>query len=93
MNFIDFDEKIHDLNRTMEYIKDVDADIVCIQEYSLAGDCEKDPKMEASLKGLRKQYPYRTSGYHDLAIYSKKLYSVLSSKLNTNVFEKDRSYK
>lgn len=60
---------------TARYILDQDADIVLLQEASLAADYNDLKLMKPLMKEIRKKYPYRDHGYHDQVIWSKHPYT------------------
>ncbi len=61
-------------HNTIRYILDQDADVVLLQEASLAADFNELRVMKPFLKEIKEKYPYRSHGYHDLVIMSKYPY-------------------
>ena len=61
----------------VQYILDQDADVVLLQEASLAADFNDLRLIKPYLKQLKKKYPYRDHGYHDQVIWSKHPYTAL----------------
>ena len=60
---------------TVRYILEQDADVVLLQEASLAADYNDLQLMKPYMKEIRKKYPYRSHGYHDQVIWSKHPYT------------------
>lgn len=71
MNFNDFDGTVHERNRTMQYILDVDADIVCLQEGAQRKRFADIEIVQSILPELLKRYPYHTDGVDDMVLLSK----------------------
>ena len=71
MNFEDFGDVEHERNRTVQYILDVDADIVCLQEGSANISFLKNKKISLVLPELLQRYPYYTKGCNDMVLLSK----------------------
>ncbi|MFI3240502.1 MAG: endonuclease/exonuclease/phosphatase family protein [Bacteroidales bacterium] len=76
MNFVDYQlkdkEKSKDENRTAQYIIDVDADIVALQECTAAFFKDKSKNIPKKLLAkLKDKYPYREFTKPDIAFLSK----------------------
>ena len=65
--------KERDLNRSLKFLLESDADIICLQELLLQFDKRESPWLDPVLiDSLMKKYPYHPSmGYSDLKIFSK----------------------
>ena len=67
-----------DVNETMRYILDADADVVVLQETSLGPkDFTHRPDIVPLMEEIDSKYPYYSHGYHDLVILSRYPYRVL----------------
>lgn len=71
MGFDDFQNKSDKYNRTLQYILDVDADVVCIQEWDSVLNNKKVGITPEQYKEMHKRYPYHTNDIRDLAFLSK----------------------
>lgn len=71
MNFEDFDNIDHERNRSVQYILDTDADIVCLQEGSANISFLENKKISSFLPELLQRYPYYTKGCNDMVLLSK----------------------
>ena len=66
-----------EINVTMRYILDVNADVVMLQETSMGPkDYFYKPNMQPLLREIEAKYPYHSRGYHDVAILSRYPYTV-----------------
>lgn len=71
MNFNDFDGTVHEYNRTVEYILDTDADVVCLQEGAQQVSIKDIDIIKNELPELLERYPYYTQGIDDMVLLSK----------------------
>lgn len=71
MNFDDFDGLVHEHNRTVQYILDVDADVVCLQEGAQQERMTDIKVIKNDLSELLKRYPYYTRSIDDMVLLSK----------------------
>lgn len=71
MNFDDFDGTVHDENRTVQYILDTDADVVCLQEGAQGVEFTSIDVIKSTLPKLLDRYPYHTNGTDDMVLLSK----------------------
>lgn len=71
MNFDDFDGTVHEPNRTVQYILQTDADIVCLQEGAQGVRFTSINVIQNSLPELIARYPYYTNGTDDMVLLSK----------------------
>lgn len=71
MNFDDFDGTVHERNRTVQYILDTDADVVCLQEGSQEMRFTEIKVIRSILPELLERYPYYTRGIDDMVLLSK----------------------
>lgn len=73
------DDNLHNKKgqSTVKYILDQDADVVLLQEASLAADFNDLRLIKPYLQQIKKKYPYRDHGYHDQVIWSKHPYTAL----------------
>lgn len=72
MNFIDFEGKKNEYNRTLQYILDVNADIVCLQECDSLRPSIKYNISIDEIDSLLSRYPNRIIGKRDVTILSKQ---------------------
>lgn len=71
MNFDDFDGTVHTTNRTVKYILDTDADVVCLQEGAQGVKFTSIEVIQSTLPELLDRYPYHTNGTDDMVLLSK----------------------
>lgn len=71
MNFVDFDGEVHEPNRTAQYILDMDADVVCLQEGSQFVKLTDIKVIQNDLPALLERYPYYSQGVDDMVLLSK----------------------
>lgn len=81
---------------TIKHILEVDADVVMLQETSsYSGDYLDQPETALYRSQVEQRYPYRSSSYRDLVVWSKTPYTVLpdtTMKNNKSMVEGDSSY-
>ena len=71
MNFTDNTGVRHTPNRTIQYILDCDADIVCLQEAAQEHNFEKVEYVSEMLEVIREKYPYYHKHRSDVVLLSK----------------------
>lgn len=72
MNFTDYSGEKHEPNRTIKYILDTDADIVCLQEAAQFDEYNIDDYIIISkISDIKKKYPYCYNEPGDVVILSK----------------------
>ncbi len=91
MNFDDFDGTEHERNRTVQYILDTDADMVCLQEGAQQERFTDIAVIKNELPELLARYPYHTQGIDDMVFLSKFPFEE-GSECVTNIRKKVVSY-
>ena len=72
MNFDDFTGEEHTPNRTIQFVLDTDADVVCLQETSMGRYASRKEVVKMHLEKLAETYPYcYFDKMIDVAVFSK----------------------
>lgn len=71
MNFTDYSGKEYESNRTIEYILNTDADIVCLQEAAQQGKFDQCEYVVDRIKDIEAKYPYYYNEAGDMVLLSK----------------------
>ena len=92
MNFEDYDNFEHERNRTIQYILDTDADIVCLQEGAANISILENKKIQNMLPQLLQRYTYYTDGSDDMVLLSKFPFENREERVLENGAKKVVSY-
>lgn len=92
MNFTDLDGKKHEENRTLKYILDANADVVCVQEGSIDVPITRYKVLGELITKMQSKYRYIYDRPNDLIILSKYPFTTIADSITTNAPEKSIAY-
>lgn len=84
MNFSDYSEEGHLPNRTIDYILDVDADIVCLQEAAQADRFDRCEFVIDRIGDIKAKYPYYYNEMGDQVLLSKYPFTYTGDSIDVN---------
>lgn len=84
MNFVDYTEEGHTPNRTIDFILQTDADLVCLQEAAQADRFDRCEYVVDRIKDIRAKYPYYYNEAGDQVLLSKYPFRFTGDSIDVN---------